>query len=624
MKPQTESSRTGCHATFMPGGQVALGLPGETVLDCARRAGVRIASVCGGRGLCRSCVIRVVEGQVGPPSEPDREFFSEQELAENRRRACQVFLAGDCRIEVSARALALPTRTHVASEDVWVHPDPAVRLYGAEMPAPSQSSDLADDHRLLSALNARRPGTALRIDIEAQRTLPGLLRVAGTVVAAIRFGEVIAVNPPSGAPLPGLAIDMGTSNIGALLVDLRSGRTLERCGLENPQSIHGGDVISRIGYAVSSPAALSELRALALEAVNRAARSLCQARGLIPDQIADIVIVGNTAMHHLLLGLPVDQLGRAPFVAAVSDAIDAKARDVGVKAMPGAYVHLLPNIAGFVGADHTAVLLAIAGDRESRTVIILDIGTNTEISLLHEGRLSSLSCPSGPAFEGGHVRCGMRSAPGAIESMEITADGVDLRTIDGAPALGICGSGVLDIAAQLYLAGVVDASGRMREDHPRVRIGRRLPEFVVSGNHDNPAGSLVFTQDDVRAVQLAKAAIRAGITILLDDAGLREERLEQVIIAGAFGNYLNLASAVAIGLLPPLPIDRFAQIGNAAAIGAKLALVSCPHRAEAQAIAKSSRYVELAGSARFNTAFMRSIHFPAREQTREILASAHP
>ncbi|MBI2992809.1 MAG: DUF4445 domain-containing protein [Gammaproteobacteria bacterium] len=624
MTPRIAPPRTGHRATFMPDAQVAVGLPGETVLDCARRAGVRIASVCGGRGLCRSCVIRVMEGSVDPPSAPDREFFSERELAENWRRACQTFLAGDCRIEVSMRALALPTRTHVASEDVWVRPDPAVRLCRADVPAPSRLSPLPDDRRLVSALNACWPGAVSRMDIEIQRTLSKALRPSGTVVAAVRFGEIIALNPPSGAPLPGLAVDLGTSNVGALLVDLRTGRTLERCGLENPQSVHGGDVISRIGYAISSPGAPGELRALALKAVNGAARSLCEAHGIYPEQIADIVIVGNTAMHHLLLGLPVSQLGRVPFVAAVCDAIDAKARDVGIKAMPGAYVHMLPNIAGFVGADHTAVLLAIASERESRTVIILDIGTNTEISLLHEGRLSSLSCPSGPAFEGGHVRCGMRSAPGAIESMEITADGATLRTIDDAPALGICGSGVLDIAAQLYLAGVVDASGRMLEGHPRVRIGKRHSEFVLSENREKPAGTVVFTQDDVRAVQLAKASIRSGITILLEDAGLREEQLDQVIIAGAFGNYLNLASAVAIGLLPPLPIDRFAQIGNAAAIGAKLALVSCPHRAEAQAIARRSRYVELAGSTRFKRAFMNAIRFPAREHTREIPAGAHP
>jgi len=318
-------------------------------------------------------------------------------------------------------------------------------------------------------------------------------------------------------------------------------------------------------------------------------------------------------MHHLFLRLPVDYLGAVPFAPTVSNAVDVKARDIGIAAMPGAYVHALPNIAGFVGGDHTAMLLAIGADREQKTVVALDIGTNTEISLIREGRLWSISCPSGPALEGGHIRCGMRSAPGAIESVEINGHAVRFKTIGSAPPIGICGSGVLDATAQLYLAGIVSPTGKMHTSHPRVRVREGKPEFVLAEEPEPGGTAVVFTQRDVRSVQLAKGAIRAGIEYLLEQAHLTFEQIDQIIIAGAFGNYINLSSALAIDMLPALPLDRFAQVGNAAGIGAKLALVSFPHRATAQSLARASQYLELAGSARFNRLFMNSMRFPSRE-----------
>jgi uncharacterized 2Fe-2S/4Fe-4S cluster protein (DUF4445 family) len=289
--------------------------------------------------------------------------------------------------------------------------------------------------------------------------------------------------------------------------------------------------------------------------------------------------------------------------------------------MPGAWVHLFPNIAGFVGGDHTAVLLAIGVEDQSETkskpVIAIDIGTNTEMSLIHtggprQGRMLSLSVPSGPALEGGHIKCGMRSAPGAIEAVKIHGDRVEVETIGGAPAVGICGSGVVDTVAQLYLAGVLDRGGRMVKDHARVRLTNGRAAFTLADESETGGAPVVFTQHDVRAVQLAKGAIRAGISILLAEAGLREDDIGQFIIAGAFGAYIDLESAVAIDMLPAVPLERFAQVGNAAGIGAKLALVSYPHRATAQSIAASSRYLELSGSARFNDVFVKSIGFPLR------------
>jgi uncharacterized 2Fe-2S/4Fe-4S cluster protein (DUF4445 family) len=272
----------------------------------------------------------------------------------------------------------------------------------------------------------------------------------------------------------------------------------------------------------------------------------------------------------------------------------------------------LPNIAGFVGGDHVAVLLAIGSESETKTVLTLDIGTNTEISLIHKGDVSTLSCPSGPALEGGHIRYGMRSAPGAIEAVRIVGDKTELKTIDDAPPVGLCGSGVLDLCAQLYVCGATNAAGRMNANHPRVRQmrGKKELEFVVATAGESGRADIVFTQGDVRAVQLAKGAIRAGIEILLEEAGIETAQLDEVTIAGAFGSYIDVGSAIVIGMLPDLPLDRFSQIGNAAGIGAKLALVSHGHRSTAEHIATRSKYIELSGGSRFRDAFMRALGYP--------------
>jgi uncharacterized 2Fe-2S/4Fe-4S cluster protein (DUF4445 family) len=598
---------------FEPSGRSVSSLPGETLLDSARRAGVRVTSVCGGRGLCKTCVVRITAGPVNPPSPPDEEYFSRRELDEHWRRSCQAFPAGDCTVTVSARAQAAPTRTEVESEDVYVRPDPVVHAIRTAVPAGTLAAPAGDDQRLKITLNQKWPGAGHTIDIAVQKIMPALLReTRGRVNAITRFGEIIGLLPQKKGPLPGLAFDVGTTNIGAWLVDLRNGRTLKTMGFENPQGIHGADVITRLGYARQSPEALAKVQKLVIDSLNEAAAALAAARGLKPEQISDVVIAGNTAMHHLLIGLPVDYLAVVPFIPAVSGAVDIKARDLGLRVMPGAYVHLLPNIAGFVGGDHAAVLLAINSARERHTVAVLDIGTNTEISLLRQGRIATVSCPSGPAFEGGHIRCGMRSAPGAIESVKIDDANVEYKTIDDRPPIGICGSGVLDITAQLHSAGVTTMTGRMKDSHPRVRRpGRRRDlEFVVVNEEVTGADAIVFTQSDVRSVQLAKGAIRAAIQVLLETEQIEEHQLDQVIIAGAFGNYIDIGSAIRIGMLPDLPRERFAQIGNAAGIGAKLALVSHARRSEAASIAASSRYIELAGSKRFNKLFMQSMYFP--------------
>jgi uncharacterized 2Fe-2S/4Fe-4S cluster protein (DUF4445 family) len=428
-----------------------------------------------------------------------------------------------------------------------------------------------------------------------------------------RESEVIGFLAPEASPL-GLAIDLGTTKIAAYLVDLASSRTLGSRGLMNPQIAYGEDVIARITLAEQDEAKRLLLRQLVVGALNEAASELCAQVHSNPSQIVDVVVVGNTAMHHLFLGLPVRQLALAPYVPAVASALDVRARDLGLHSAAGAYVHLLPNVAGYVGADHVAMLLATQIEEQPGIALAIDIGTNTEICLADNGVLTSTSCASGPAFEGAHIRHGMRAASGAIERLRLVEDTIEYQTIGGVSPVGLCGSGIVDTMAQLFLAGVLDRQGRMH-DHPRVREVDGVREFVLvdeptllgASGRDPARGAIVFTQQDVRQLQLAKGAMRTGIEILLASSGRKMEEIESVIIAGAFGSYIDVANAITIGLLPRLPLERFHQVGNAAGMGAKLALVSRAKRETARALASRIGYIELAAHPLFTTTFAQAM-----------------
>jgi len=375
----------------------------------------------------------------------------------------------------------------------------------------------------------------------------------------------------------------------------------------NPQISYGEDIVSRITSVIDSPANSAELQKLVVAALNGLAVDLCAEIGANTEEIVEAVVVGNTAMHHLFLRLPVSQLAYSPFVPAVSQALDIKARDLGLDIASGAYGHVLPNIAGFVGADHVAMLLATEVWQAKGLILALDIGTNTEVSLVNNGEIATVSCASGPAFEGGHIKDGMRAASGAIERLQIADDSIQYQTIDNLPPVGICGSGILDTMAQLYLVGIIDKGGRMKDNHPRLRTEKKQRQFVLVSEEErdgNPA--IVITQQDIRELQLAKAAIRTGIQVLLETNGCSEEEVEQVIIAGAFGSYIDVSSAITIGMLPSLPLGRFRQVGNAAGMGAKLALISDSKRSQARNIASQVHYLELATNPNFMQTFVQA------------------
>jgi uncharacterized 2Fe-2S/4Fe-4S cluster protein (DUF4445 family) len=577
---------------------------GETIYQSARRSGVRIIGACGGRGSCGTCRVRVVNGEVDAAGATAMPGTGGDEKRPQWLRACQVRPKSNCVVEIAARSLAPVVRAEFdAGETVEVLPlDPAVVSREAKVPEATLVDNLSDLDRVIRAL-ALPP---LEVDLIAARQLPATLRAGDwSLRAHIRERELIGFSPVSRRTL-GLAVDLGTTNVAGFLVDLQSGARVASLGIENPQVAWGADVVSRMNHAIQGPANAAELRQAASTAINALAHDLCFSINAATADIIDVAICGNTAMHHLLLGLPVRQLGRAPFVAAVREAMDVKARELDLAVCPGASVHLAPNIGGYVGSDHVTALLATEDQwRAGTTTVVMDIGTNTEISLIHRGDIMSVSCPSGPALEGGHISCGMRAAEGAIERVAVEDGRIKIDAIGNRKPVGLCGSGVIDAMAALRKIGSLDDGGRIVGQHPDIgeMDGKRVAVL---------APGVYFTQHDVRAVQLAKAAIRTGIELQLRDRGLREADIQLVVIAGAFGAYINVSSAIAIGLLPVLPLDRFKQVGNAAGVGVRQILASRQRRARARELAQRCRYVELSTRDDFQRIFLHNIGFKPR------------
>jgi uncharacterized 2Fe-2S/4Fe-4S cluster protein (DUF4445 family) len=552
--------------------------------------------------------VQIVSGSVASPADEEL-ALTEQERSLKYRLACRTYPLSDVKIHVPLESLTAPQRTQVEGLELEIAPESAIQSLEVELSPPSLGIPEADDCNLLSALNGQYGNRAGAIDLAVLQTLsPKLREMHWKARVALRDNEIIALSALS-TRWYGLAADIGTTKIAVYLMDMESGKTIASKGLMNPQISYGEDVVSRIFAASRSPEISEKLQSLLVDAINAAAASLCSEAGANPSDIVDAVMVGNTAIHHLFLRLPTCQLGVSPYAPAVRSAVDIKARDLGLRFACGAYVHLLPNIAGYVGADHVAMLLATGIAESEGAVLAIDIGTNTEICLNHHGKLASVSCASGPAFEGAHIRYGMRAAPGAIEHVRLSGAELQIQTIGGASPSGICGSGLLDVVAQLRLHNIMDSTGRLGP-HPMLRNREGVNEFVLV---DRPGqDAITVSQKDVRSLQLAKAAIRLGIRALVESAGISDDALEQVIIAGAFGTYIDVESAVVIGMLPNLPLERFRQVGNAAGTGACMALISGACRLQAQQIAARDGYIELATIPDFNRKFAEASSFGSR------------
>lgn len=622
------------NVNIQPIGRRAVVKPEQTLLDAAQATGVEIISICGGIGVCGSCKIRLVEGKLSSPTSSEEEFLSTDEINGGFRLACQAYPLSDVIIDVPPESLTTPQRLQIESREFHIEPDPSVKIFPLHIEPPTLEDLRADSERLFSALTDKYELSNLEFEYSVLPDISDKLRNYNWKVnVIIRHNQIIQITPfgennQNHYPLLGLAVDVGTTKVAGYLVDLLSGETLTNAGAMNPQIKFGEDVISRISYAnrpIEFPDQIprrSLLQKSIISKLNELIASMCkdlhnEYPDLSGDQIVECVVVGNTAMHHLLAGYPVRQLGESPYVPAVKEETKILARDIGLDIAPGSYVYLPPNIAGYVGADHVSMLLATLFDSRNeyfegnKNIIAIDIGTNTELSLLHNGSMVCCSCASGPAFEGAHIRDGMRAAPGAIERVKIDDETIRYKTIADQKPVGICGSGILDAVAQMYHAGIIDQRGSIVPGRRVVNNDNNNPAFLLVDSRDTGHGKdILISRKDVSEIQLAKGAIRSGIDILLQESKIKPHQIDLFIIAGAFGTYIDVGSAIMIGMFPNLPEEIFVQVGNAAGAGARQMLISQERRLLTKHIIKKLRYVELSNYSGFSEIFAKSLFFP--------------
>jgi len=598
---------------FQPTGKRVNVSSGDSLLEAARDSGIELATACGGEGNCGQCQVVILAGEVSPPT-PDEEFIiAELDLHNGRRLACCTQVFGSLKVEIPRDSLITGPRLQIESSLREIEPDPIVQAVQLELQPPQ----LTDLRSAFTRIGEALDNSNLYASLGVLRTIPGILRENDWWVSAfLRGDEIIGLMPPDTHPL-GFAVDLGTTTIAAYLVDLENGQELASAGAPNPQIGYGEDVISRLNFVYRNPDGGAILAEKVQITLNEILGDLVTHAGAHREQVVEACIVGNTAMIHLLLGLPVTQLAKAPYVAAISEALDLRAVELGLEMAPGATIHMPPCIGGFVGADHVAMILGCELDQRQKVSLGVDIGTNTEIALRIPGKefLTSVSCASGPAFEGAHITEGMRAAAGAIEKVRITPQKVELTTIGDELPVGLCGSGIIDLVAELHRAGLVNHRGRFQKQSEAIRNGNKGLEFqLVAASESGTGREIIISQEDVNEIQLAKGAIHAGLEVLLAVTDTAPEDVDEVIIAGAFGSFLNVENAIAMGLFPDLPNAVYRQVGNAAAIGAKWILISKAARQRAQQIQRQTRYHELTSYPKFNRAFALGMLFPEIER----------
>ena len=603
---------------FEPAGTRVRVPPGVTLFDAASWNGIAIDSTCGGHGTCKKCKVRIIDG--GAEVTPlDVRAFSPGELREGWRLACRVVTAADLRVDVPP----LVTRPKAATVGVGrqVILRPAAQKRYLELDEPSLADQLTDLERVLAAVD----DLELRADLHALRVIGRVLRAADYKVTAVIVDDVL-IDVQEGdttGRLYGIAFDLGTTTVVATLLDLSTGTPMAVASMLSKQQPFGADVITRISAVMMDPATLERLTGLAHESLNELAAEVCQQAGVDPADVLEVAMAGNATMTHLALGIDPEPLGVAPFIMSTRLFPEVLAADIGVSVHPRARAVIFPSFGAYVGGDITAGLLASGMNRDARTRLFVDIGTNCEIVLGNRDWLLGTAAPAGPAFEGAAIRCGMRAADGAIEVVSMTPDGLDLKVIGDAPPAGLCGSGLVDAVAGLVRLGLLDRSGRLIPEQDAAAIAPGLASrltqlgaervFVLHwlGEPGDVSQSIYLSQRDVRELQFAKAAIATGWDILLEEAGLAPGDIQQVLLAGSFGSYLSPANAIRLGLVPRLPVLRVVSAGNVAGEGAKMALLSMRERAGALALLEEVRYVELSDRADFNDRFVEQLQFPA-------------
>jgi uncharacterized 2Fe-2S/4Fe-4S cluster protein (DUF4445 family) len=585
------------HLRFEPDGTDVRVPAATSIFDAASWNGIAIDSTCGGHGTCKKCKVRVLDGDV-PVSPVDPRAFSPDELRDGWRLACRAEARADLVIDVPP----LQTRPKAALVGVGRHVilRPAVMKRHLVLDEPSLEDQRSDVDRVLDALDDLEP----RIELPVVRTLGKLLREAHFDVTAVVVDDLlIAVEPGDTTTRRfALAFDLGTTTVVATLLDLETGTPAAVRSMLNRQQPYGADVISRVSATMLDDAALGALEARAHETLSQLAAEVCDEAGIDPAEVYEIVLVGNVTMTQLALGIDPEPLSMAPFIVASHDLPPALASDFGVAVHPRAPAIVFPSLGAYVGGDIVAGMLATGLTRDKRVRLFIDVGTNSEIALGSNERVLATAAPAGPAFEAAQIRCGMRAAEGAIEGVKIRDGELELQVIGDVEPAGICGSGLVDCVAEMVQAGLLDHSGRFTDDPRMTKIGEERV-FML-------ADDVYLSQRDVRELQFAKASIATGWNILLREMGLSPDDISQVLLAGSFGAYLSPASAVRIGLVPPLALPRIVSAGNVASEGAKMAALSHRERAEARSIVHEVEYVELSGREDFNDLFVDQLAFP--------------
>lgn len=603
---------------------------GKTILEAARDAGVYIDSQCNGRGKCGKCRVRVVEGKTGPFTGEEAEFITQADRLLGYRLACMARAEGDVTVMVAQENILSSDSAKKLFSGRSPVVNPAVKAYVVELPK-DDGPQTAYLERITGLLSERFGLKDVAIDLVALQGLGEVMKEvkSSATVFVWMDREVIAVRAGVDETCLGLALDVGTTTVALYLCDLASGDVVASASTTNPQVLFGTDIMSRISYSSHHPVqGVKRMQGELVRAVNILIGQMCERTGNSSGQIMDMTVVGNTVMHHIFLGIAPDHLGLWPFSPSVQGSTNAKVRELGVAINPSAYAHVLPVEAGFVGADNVAVLLSEEPYRHDEIALIIDLGTNGELVLGNKEKLLSCSCATGPALEGAHIVSGMRATVGAIERVRIdpATFEVDYAVIgtDGwasehpAGALkpvGICGSGIIDSVAHLFLTGLIGKDGAFKENgkSERLRKGQSgALEFVVVWKHESATGGdILLTQKDIRQIQLAKGALQGGARVLMQH--LKIETLPRMVIAGAFGMHIDKMNSLAIGLFPACDPEKVVMVGNAAGHGAYLALVNRDKRTEANRIARNVVHLELALEEGFQKEFLKSLSIPYQD-----------
>lgn len=621
---------------FQPSGRRGYAKDGETIIKAARDLGVGIESLCGNTGTCGKCKVRIETGNfakygidskmdnLSPPNSAENKMLTKKQIKEGYRLACQAVIKGDIAVFIPEESRVTQQTVRKKAGEISVEIDPAIKIYCVELKKATLEDTTADWERLKSELENRFDLKNLSIDYQAIRSLQGIVRKGKwkVTVSVWMDREVIRVEPGVVENDYGLAVDIGSTTVAAYLCKLSTSEVVATSSMMNPQVAYGEDVISRINYSMTNRDGLETMNRAIINGINKLAGSAAVEAGIKRSSIIDMTVVGNTCMHHIFLNTDPRYLSQSPFPSSIHCSLNIKARDLGLKINSGAYVHTLPIEAGFVGADNVGVLISEEPYNHDYMSLIIDIGTNGELLMGNRNRVVSSSCATGPALEGAEMKYGMRAAPGSIEKIKIDPETKEVQfkvigkegwniELDEVGASGICGSGIIDAVAQLFTAGIVDHTGRFKSDldAPRLRFSEDGPEFVIAWAKETSINQdITICQKDVRNFQLAKGALYAGAKIMMRHLNI--DKLDRVVLAGAFGSYIDKESAAVVGMFPDCALDKVSSIGNAAGDGAIIALLNRGKRLEADERARDVEYLELTVEPDFEMVFTKAMWFP--------------